>query len=263
MSQRYVIHLPVVATDLAAAQRLARVIGRWMRVLPMADPGRPPSPRRTGNPSATESSATCACLAAGAASCATATMAIAPAAAPLTQPDDPASQLPVVPSAVMIIRPLTCAAREVAGMVARRWDARFEEEHLVLRRWRLLPWPKAHVRRISLAAILGIWSFTTADQAKRQAQLSVQDTSAPDPIEVIPVSFTREQWKFAGWFMEERRAEERRAAPTRPPQFRGVPSPGQVALSRPAADVAALSRQQAQLATALRAHLRPGRRPPR
>ncbi|MEU5937251.1 hypothetical protein [Micromonospora sp. NPDC047187] len=39
MSQRYVIHLPVVATDLPAAQRLARVIGRWMLVLPMTDPG--------------------------------------------------------------------------------------------------------------------------------------------------------------------------------------------------------------------------------
>ncbi|WP_406070321.1 hypothetical protein [Micromonospora sp. NBC_01638] len=39
MSQRYVIHLPVVATDLPAAQRLARVIGRLMLVLPMADPG--------------------------------------------------------------------------------------------------------------------------------------------------------------------------------------------------------------------------------
>ncbi|MEW2427032.1 hypothetical protein AB0877_03365 [Micromonospora sp. NPDC047644] len=39
MSQRYIIHLPVVANDLPAAQRLARVIGRWMLVLPMTDPG--------------------------------------------------------------------------------------------------------------------------------------------------------------------------------------------------------------------------------
>lgn len=39
MSQRYVIHLPVVANDLPAAQRLARVIDRWMLVLPMVDPG--------------------------------------------------------------------------------------------------------------------------------------------------------------------------------------------------------------------------------
>ncbi|MFF0365782.1 hypothetical protein [Micromonospora sp. NPDC005087] len=39
MSQRYVIHLPVVASDLSAAQRLARVIGRWMLVLPMVDTG--------------------------------------------------------------------------------------------------------------------------------------------------------------------------------------------------------------------------------
>ncbi|MEU8153130.1 hypothetical protein AB0B94_05660 [Micromonospora sp. NPDC048986] len=140
-------------------------------------------------------------------------------------------------------------------MVARRWDARFEEEHLVLRRWRLLPWPKAYVRRLPLAAILHIGSFTATEHAKRHAQLSVQNTSAPDLTEVIPVSFTREQWTFAGWFMEERRAAERRAAPNRPPQVRGVASPRQVALSRPAADVAALSRQQAQLAAALRAHL--------
>ncbi|MFE9914090.1 hypothetical protein ACFYPG_02940 [Micromonospora sp. NPDC005553] len=144
---------------------------------------------------------------------------------------------------------------EVAGMGARRWDARFEEEHLVLRRWRLLPWPKAYVRRIPLDAILYIGSFTASDHAKRHAQLSVQNTSAPDLTEVIPVSFTREQWTFAGWFMEERRAAERRAAPTRPPQLRPKASSGQVAPSRPAADVAALSRQQAQLAVALRAHL--------
>ncbi|MEU6205972.1 hypothetical protein ABZ814_20615 [Micromonospora musae] len=39
MSRRYVIHLPVVAVDLTAAQRLARVVGRWMTVLPMMDPG--------------------------------------------------------------------------------------------------------------------------------------------------------------------------------------------------------------------------------
>ncbi|MBM7489128.1 hypothetical protein JOD64_000350 [Micromonospora luteifusca] len=133
-------------------------------------------------------------------------------------------------------------------MVARRWDARFEEEHLVLRRWRLLPWPKAYVRRIPLAAILDIGSFTAADHAKRHAQLSVQDTSAPDLTEVIPVSFTREQWTFAGWFMEERRAANRRAAPTRPPQLRPKASSGQVALSRPTADVAALSRPAADVA---------------
>ncbi len=39
MTQRYVIHLPVVAADLPAAQRLARVVGRWIIVLPMMDPG--------------------------------------------------------------------------------------------------------------------------------------------------------------------------------------------------------------------------------
>ncbi|MFI7519875.1 hypothetical protein [Micromonospora globbae] len=39
MSARFVIHLPVVAADLLAAQRLARVVGRWIAVLPMMDPG--------------------------------------------------------------------------------------------------------------------------------------------------------------------------------------------------------------------------------
>ncbi|MEH0972818.1 hypothetical protein V6U77_17000 [Micromonospora sp. CPCC 205546] len=39
MTRRYVIHLPVVAADLPAAQRLARVVGRWMSVLPTTDPG--------------------------------------------------------------------------------------------------------------------------------------------------------------------------------------------------------------------------------
>ncbi|WP_258398395.1 hypothetical protein [Micromonospora noduli] len=119
----------------------------------------------------------------------------------------------------------------------------------------MLPWPKAYVRRIPLAAILHIGSFTATEQAKRHAQLSIQNTSAPDLTEFIAVSFTREQWTFAGWFMEERRAAERRAAPTRPPQLRPKASSGQVALSRPAADLAALSRRRAQLAVALRAHL--------
>ncbi|MEU4477916.1 hypothetical protein AB0F68_07625 [Micromonospora sp. NPDC023966] len=39
MTQRYVIHLPIVATDLPAAQRLARVVGRWRLVLPQTEPG--------------------------------------------------------------------------------------------------------------------------------------------------------------------------------------------------------------------------------
>jgi hypothetical protein len=39
MTQRYVVHLPVAAADLPAAQRLARVISRWLLVLPQTDPG--------------------------------------------------------------------------------------------------------------------------------------------------------------------------------------------------------------------------------
>lgn len=36
---RYVIHLPVAVADLAAAQRLARLVARWVSFLPQADPG--------------------------------------------------------------------------------------------------------------------------------------------------------------------------------------------------------------------------------
>ncbi|PPA60748.1 hypothetical protein [Micromonospora chalcea] len=39
MTGRWVIHLPVTAADLPAAQRLARVVARWTGVLPHADPG--------------------------------------------------------------------------------------------------------------------------------------------------------------------------------------------------------------------------------
>ncbi|MFI7608052.1 hypothetical protein ACIBTV_23315 [Micromonospora sp. NPDC049366] len=39
MPERFVIHLPLVAAGLRAAQRLARVVGRWITVLPMMDPG--------------------------------------------------------------------------------------------------------------------------------------------------------------------------------------------------------------------------------
>ncbi|KKK05130.1 hypothetical protein [Micromonospora sp. HK10] len=39
MSARYVIHVPIVAADLPAAQRLARVVGRWLLVLPQTEPG--------------------------------------------------------------------------------------------------------------------------------------------------------------------------------------------------------------------------------
>ncbi|MEU8209406.1 hypothetical protein AB0B85_09415 [Micromonospora sp. NPDC049044] len=150
-------------------------------------------------------------------------------------------------------------------MAVRRWDARFEEEHLVLRRWRLLPWPKAFVRRIPLSSILDIGSFSATDQAKRHAQLSVQDPSGPDLSEVIPIGFTREQWTFVGWFMEEWRAAKRRAAPAGRPRLPprapadqvalSSPAADVAALSRPAADVAALAQRRAQLAAALRAHL--------
>ncbi len=39
MTGRWVVHLPVVAADLPAAQRLARVMARWAVLLPQTDPG--------------------------------------------------------------------------------------------------------------------------------------------------------------------------------------------------------------------------------
>ncbi|MEO3779425.1 hypothetical protein ABGB16_21790 [Micromonospora sp. B11E3] len=39
MTRRWVVHLPVVATDLPAAQRIARVVARWTLILPQTDPG--------------------------------------------------------------------------------------------------------------------------------------------------------------------------------------------------------------------------------
>ncbi|KXK63278.1 hypothetical protein AWW66_04040 [Micromonospora rosaria] len=39
MSDRFVIHLPVVAGDLTGAVRLARVVARWAAVLAQTDPG--------------------------------------------------------------------------------------------------------------------------------------------------------------------------------------------------------------------------------
>ncbi|MEH0972382.1 hypothetical protein V6U77_14775 [Micromonospora sp. CPCC 205546] len=37
--QRFVVHLPVLAGDLAGAVRLARVVARWSGLLAQADPG--------------------------------------------------------------------------------------------------------------------------------------------------------------------------------------------------------------------------------
>ncbi|MFB9236293.1 hypothetical protein ACFFWC_12155 [Plantactinospora siamensis] len=39
MTDRYVIHLPVVVRDVEAARRLARVVARWTAILPQTDPG--------------------------------------------------------------------------------------------------------------------------------------------------------------------------------------------------------------------------------
>ncbi|WP_030271674.1 hypothetical protein [Micromonospora globosa] len=39
MTERWVIHLPVVVNDLLSAQRLARVVAYWTHVLPQTEPG--------------------------------------------------------------------------------------------------------------------------------------------------------------------------------------------------------------------------------
>ncbi|MEU5909410.1 hypothetical protein [Micromonospora sp. NPDC047527] len=135
-------------------------------------------------------------------------------------------------------------------MAVQRWDARFEGEQLVLRRWRLLPWPKAYGRRIPLAAIRGIRSATDADRAKRRAQLTVQDASAPHAVEAIPVRFTAEQWTLAGWFLEG--WQEARIQPPGPGA--ATPSVG-AAPPRPAAEVPARSRGEARPSVASQAHL--------
>jgi hypothetical protein len=136
---------------------------------------------------------------------------------------------------------------------ARRWDAWFDKEHLVLRRRRLLPWRKAYIRRIPLATVLDIGSLTAADHAKRRAQLTVQDPSAPHLTELIPVRFTPEQWAVAGGFMRESHG-----IPTEPPQPGDMPSSDAAAVwSRSAADVPKQSRRRTQPPAALPAHLPP------
>ncbi|WP_233196821.1 hypothetical protein [Verrucosispora sp. ts21] len=120
-----------------------------------------------------------------------------------------------------------------------RWKASFENGQLVVRRGRWLPWLKAHVRRIPLATVVDIGSLTLSDLAKRRAQVTVQNPSAPHLPEVIPVRFTPEQWEVAAWFVRERRG-----APTQRPQQ---------APPRPAADVPA--QRRAQPPAALQAHV--------
>jgi hypothetical protein len=39
VSERWVIHVPVVVNDLLAAQRLARVVAHWTHLLPQAEVG--------------------------------------------------------------------------------------------------------------------------------------------------------------------------------------------------------------------------------
>lgn len=130
--------------------------------------------------------------------------------------------------------------------MARRWDVWFEQEHLVVRRRRLLPWLKADVRHIPLATVLDI----AADQAKRRAQLTVRDPLAPHLTEVIPVRFTSEQWELAESFVRERQA-----APAEPPQpGEETPTEGSGA-PRPAVGVPPQSRRRVQPTAALQAHL--------
>lgn len=135
-------------------------------------------------------------------------------------------------------------------MAARRWNAWFEKEQIVISRRRMLPWLRADVRRIPLATILDIRSLSAAEHAKRRAQLTVQDPSAPHLTDALSVRFTPEQWELAGRFVRKRQA-----APPEPPQAGEEASPGGAASPRPTVDVPAQSRRRAQLAAALQAHL--------
>ncbi len=38
MSERWVVHLPVVVSDLVSAQPLARVVAHWTHILPQTEP---------------------------------------------------------------------------------------------------------------------------------------------------------------------------------------------------------------------------------
>lgn len=136
-------------------------------------------------------------------------------------------------------------------MAARRWDAWFDKEHLVLRHRRLLPWPRAYVRRIPLAMVLDIGSLTATDHAKRRAQLTIHDPSAPYLTELVPVRFTPEQWAVAGGFMREAHG-----IPTQPRQPGDVPS-WDAATSRSAADVPKQAQRLAQPPADLPARLPP------
>ncbi|GAB3329822.1 hypothetical protein GCM10027452_02470 [Micromonospora halotolerans] len=129
-------------------------------------------------------------------------------------------------------------------------DAWFDKEHLVLRCRRLLPWPKAYVRRVPLATVLDIGSLTAADHAKRRAQLTVQDPSAPHLTELIPVRLTAEQWEVAGGFMREAHG----TAPASPQPGDVAPSDGPASF-RSVADVPQQSRRRAQPKAALQARL--------
>ncbi|GHJ14471.1 hypothetical protein TPA0908_24660 [Micromonospora sp. AKA38] len=59
MPDRFVIHLPVVAGDLAGAVRLALVVARWSGVLTSADPGETTVSAEASRAYAIGSSATC------------------------------------------------------------------------------------------------------------------------------------------------------------------------------------------------------------
>lgn len=90
-------------------------------------------------------------------------------------------------------------------MIGRSWDARFEDEHLVLERRRLLPWPKAEARRIRLAAIVEV-RLAALNAATRRARVLVQTDATTRGTSNYRVAFAPDQWVRAGVLAREQAA---------------------------------------------------------
>lgn len=77
----------------------------------------------------------------------------------------------------------------------RRWDAWFDQDVLVLRRFRLLPWPRADVRRIPLGLVRRLEAPGADDRRKRRAYVTVVDPALPDRVDTHHVRFRVEPWR--------------------------------------------------------------------
>ncbi|MGC5031074.1 hypothetical protein [Micromonospora sp. DT229] len=75
------------------------------------------------------------------------------------------------------------------------------------------------------ATVAEIASLTVADDARRRAQLTVQNPSAPQLPEVIPVRFTPEQWERAGRFVQQRQGRDSTRPASQVPDRSRRPAP--------------------------------------